>query len=153
MRGSVKMEMTATTGASPKAPVRSSRWAWLAMLSIVLVFPLAVVVSFNTADFEHPSNSPDWGYLVFVVFVLLPFVAGVVLGVRSGRTGNPLGALAAAIGSAVITFVVTLNIGANFVWTGKSGNSGYSEALGAILALIVAGAIGVAFRHHWKTST
>ena len=78
-----------------------------------------------------------WGDLVVIVLALLPPVTAVVLGARSGRTGNSLGALASAIAAAWLTFVVMFYVGANYIWAGEPGTG--PAALAVSMALVAGG--------------
>ena len=78
-----------------------------------------------------------WGDLVVIVLALLPPVTAVVLGARSGRTGNSLGALASAIAAAWLTFVVMFYVGANYIWAGEPTTG--PAALAVSLALVAGG--------------
>jgi hypothetical protein len=90
-----------------------------------------------------------WDDLVVLAFTLLPPVTAVVLGARSGRTGNRLGAFASAIGAAWLTFVVMFYVGANYLWAGEPGTG--PDVLAVSIALVVGGVEGALVRksgHH-----
>lgn len=126
------------------AQVRSSRWAWSALLAAVVTYPLALVVALGNQEDEWLPN------LISTALALLPPAGSVVLGIRSARTGNRLGGLAAAIGSAWLTLIVTFFVGANYLWSGESLVA--PEVLAVVLAVIVGGAVEAACHRHWKPS-
>jgi hypothetical protein len=103
---------------------------------------LALVVALGNQD-------DDWvPGLVSLALALLPPVGGVMLGVRSARTGNRLGGLATAIGSAWLTLIVAFFVGANYLWSGESLVS--PNVLAVVLAVIVGGAVEAAWNRRWK---
>jgi peptidoglycan/LPS O-acetylase OafA/YrhL len=134
--------MSMTLERSAKVPAKSSRWAWLALLASLVVYPLAIVVALGNQSDEWLPN------LISTALVLLPPVAGVLLGVRSANSGNRLGGLATASGSAWLTFIVIFFVGANYIWGGESLVA--PSALAMVLAVIVGGAVEAAWYRLWK---
>ena len=127
---------------APEVPVRSSRWAWAAMLASLAVYPLAIVVALgNQEDAWFPN-------LIATTLAILPPATGILLGVRSARSGNHLGGLATAVGSAWLTLIITFFVGANYLWSGESLVG--PNALAIILAVLVAGAVEIAWNRAWK---
>ncbi len=136
------MSMTLGRPSPATAHLRSSRWAWVALLASVALYPLAVVVALANQD-------DDWLLgLVSLALALLPPVGGILLGVRSARTGNRLGGLATAIGSAWLTLIVAFFVGANYLWSGESLVS--PNVLAVVLAVIVGGAVEAVWYRLWK---
>ena len=125
--------------AASKAPVRSSRSAWLVLFAYIALFPLAIAVALA-------EQETGWGDVVFVAWTLLPPALAIALGVRSGRTANRWGVLATEFGSAWLTFVVVFYLGANYILT--EANDSVSAALAVAMAVIVEGAIGAAW-YQW----
>lgn len=128
--------------AAPNVFVRSSRWAWLALLVSLVVYPMAVAAALG-------QENTTVGDFIFVALMLVPPVAGVLLGVRSARTGNRLGVLATAIESAWLTLIVTFFVGANHIWTGGRPLGPATLAIG--LAMVVGGAVEAAGYRFRKT--
>ncbi len=123
---------------SPHAPVKSSRWAWLVLLASLVLLPFAL----GTA-----LANPEAGDAILAVVVLVPPIATIWLGFRSGRTGNHLGGLATAVAGAWLTFITVFWIGANSVWSGES--TAAPLALAILMALAVAVAVEAAWRRLW----
>lgn len=132
----------ATPPLPPNAPMRSSRWAWLALLASIVVYPLAIVIALSAQEGQW------WGDVSLIGLTLLPPIAAVVLGVQCGRTGNRLGALATETASAWMTLIVIFFVGANYVWTGESLYA--PAALAITMALVVVGAIIVGWHRLWS---
>lgn len=126
----------------PKAPMQSSRWAWLALLSSIVVYPMAIGIALGAQEGQW------WGDVSLIGLTLLPPIACVVLAVPSGRTGNRFGALATETASAWLTFIVTFFVGANYVWTGESLFA--PAALAITMALVVIGVIITGWHRFWS---
>lgn len=118
---------------------RSARWAWLALLLSPVFAVLAIAVGFGMGE-----DTKWWGDLIVVGLALVPPIAAFALGVWAARTGNRVGALAAAVGAAWLTFVIVFFVGANSVWTGES--SVWPLTLAAIAGVLV----GAAVETHWS---
>lgn len=85
------------------------------------------------------ENIKWWGNLIVLLMVFAPPVAGVVLGVRSARSGNRGGTHAAAVAAALIAFAIMFWYAANYPYNGESG--AMPMTLAAISAVLVAAAI------------
>ena len=120
---------------APRPPVRSSRWAWWALLLTLPVGALAVWMSFVVLGDE---NIKWWGNLVFAVMVLAPPLAGIVLGGRSALSGNRVGAHAGAIGAAWLGFWIVFWYLANYPFNSESGAVPLS--LAAVAAIVMGAA-------------
>jgi hypothetical protein len=109
------------------------------------VYPLAIGIALGAQEGQW------WGDVSLIGLTLLPPMACVVLGVRSGRTGNRLAALATEIASGWLTFFVTFFVGANSVWTGESLYA--PAALAITMAVVVVGAIIAGWHRFWIRHT
>ena len=137
------MLMSRERAPAAQAPARSSRWAWLTLSAALVLYPLAIAVALGNQDNEWLPN------LISAALALLPPVGGMLLGIRSARTGNRLGALATASGSAWLALIVTFFVGANYLWSGESLIAPNVFAL--VVAVIVGGAVLAAWYRFWKT--
>ena len=126
-----------------KAPVWSSRSAWLTLLAALGLYPVAIAVGLGNQDNEPLSK------LISAALALLPPVGGILLGGRSALTGNRLGGLACATSSAWLTLIVMFFVGANYLWSGESLIAPNVFAL--VVAVIVGGAVLAAWHRFWKT--
>jgi hypothetical protein len=98
------MTVKLVRSAAPPAPVRSSRWAWIA----ASMSPVGCLVALWMAFFVLGDESITWwGDLVVIALVTGPPLAGMVLGVRSERSGNGLGTHALAACAAWLGFLLT----------------------------------------------
>lgn len=136
------------TVAPPRRP-RSSRWAWVAALSSPVSCAVAIWMSFFVLGDE---NITWWGDVIVALMVFGPPVLAVVLGTRSGRSGNRLGDHASAVAAGWAGFLVTFWYAANYPFNGESG--AVPLALGALAALALAGVVeALARRRHRGKAT
>jgi hypothetical protein len=124
---------------APTAPVRSSLWAWLTLLAWVVFYPLAIGVALTQQDTAS-------GEIALTAWTLFPPAVGIALGARAALTFNCWGALATALGSAALTFLVMFYLGANFLFEGS--NDSVPALVAVTMALVVGGAVE-AFWHRW----
>jgi hypothetical protein len=81
--------------------LRTSRWAWLAVLSAPILLFLTLV---SIVQFHDPFEDwPRWGDGALQLAVYAPAIAGALLGLRSAWSGNHFGAHAAAVAIAWLT--------------------------------------------------
>ncbi len=116
--------------AEPVAPPESSQRAWVAVLSAPFVIAGATVLGF--------AIDAWWGDLIMMALVAVPILGGFVLGLRSARTGNRSGALAAATAAAEALFLVMFLIGANVIEFASDGTSALVGVASAVAAFVVA---------------
>lgn len=116
--------------------VRTSRWAWVALLLSPVLCVLAIWMSFLVLGDE---DIKWWGELVVAVMVVAPPGAAGLLGVRAGRSGNRLGMHAAAAAGGWLTFLLMFWYAANYPYNGES--TVMPITLGIISAVLVAFAI------------
>ncbi len=121
---------------TPAPPIRSSRWAWLAILSAPVFAVLAIWMSFFVLGDE---NIKWWGDLIVLLLVFGPPLVGAVLGARSARSGSLPGVHAAALASSWVAFVIMFWLMANYPYNGESGVMPMS--LGVISGVVLAAAV------------
>lgn len=101
---------------TPTRPVRSARWAWVAVAFSPLGVIVAVAVMFGIANIvgvdlwsTEPLTAAESAEIVgptMVVGFACPAL-GVVLGVRSARSGNRSGLVAAIVAAAMLLPLAT----------------------------------------------
>ncbi len=119
------------TAPAPVAPPESSRRAWVAVLLAPFVVEGAFILGFAIEAW--------WGAeLIALTLSAIPVVGGFVLGVRSARTGNRSGALAAATATAEALFIAMFLSGANVIEFKSDGTSALFAAAIAVAGFAVA---------------
>jgi energy-converting hydrogenase Eha subunit A len=131
-------------------PVRSSRWAWSAILLTPVLSVLAIWMGFVVFGDE---NVKWWGDLIVLSIAFAGPVAAIALGIRSARSGNRLGVHATAVGAAWVAGVMMFWYAANYPYNSESGV--VPALLGVVVALVVAAAIEAwyRFRRHGPGTT
>jgi hypothetical protein len=122
----------------PAPPIRSSRWAWLAIVASPAFAALAIWMSFFVLGDE---NIGWWGDVTVLLLVFAPPLVGAGLGARSARAGSQPGVHAVALGGAWIGLLLVFWVMANYPYSGESGLLPISYALitGAVVAAGVEG--------------
>ena len=120
--------------------MKSSRSAWLALLSSIITCPLAVWVGLANQQNKWFPN------MLSILLVMVPPVTSVVLGLRPAKSGNRLAAHVTAIGSAWATLVIAFFVGANYLWSGES------LILPDLLSILLAILVGVSVEGAWNRS-
>ncbi len=113
----------------------------MAMLLAPAVYVLAIWMAFFILGDE---NIKWWGDLIVLLMVLGPPLAGFALGIRSARSGNPMGAHASALAGAWTAFMGMFWYAANFPYNGESGVM--PVVLGVITAAVAALAVELWYR-------
>lgn len=122
-------------------PVRSSRWAWVALLLTPALGVLAVWMAFFVLGDE---NIRWWGSAIVLLLAFAPPAAGAVLGVRSALSGNRFGAHACAVAAAWFAFGVAFWYLANYPYNSESAVA--PLWLGAVAAAVAGAAVEVWYR-------
>lgn len=131
---SVTHERPPVLGRGEEPPVwrESSRPAWVAVLVAPFVIAGAVVIGFAIESWPWAAD------VVPLMLAATPILAGFALGLRSARTGNGYGALAAATAAAEALFIVMFLVGANAVEFASDGTSALvGLASGAVAFAVV----------------
>jgi peptidoglycan/LPS O-acetylase OafA/YrhL len=119
---------------APPAPVRSSWGAWVAIALSPVMYVVAIWMAFFVLGDE---DIKWWGNLIVVLLLAAPPVTAIVLGARSARSGNRLGAHATALSVAWVSFVTAFWYAANYPYNGESL---VMPTIWGILAAILLGA-------------
>jgi hypothetical protein len=99
-------------------PVRSSRWAWAALL---LTPPLGLLAIW-LGLFVFGEDVGWWGSVIVLLLAYAPPAVGGVLGVRSALSGNGSGAHALAVATAWFGFWVAFWFLANYPYNSESAS-------------------------------
>ena len=116
-------------------PVRSSRWAWVALLLTPVLSLLAIWLGL----FVLGEDVAWWGSVVVLLLAYGPPAMGALLGVRSALSGNRSGAHAFAVATAWFAFWVAFWFLANYAYNSES--AAVPLWLGAAAAVIAGAAV------------
>jgi hypothetical protein len=116
-------------------PVRSSRWAWVALL----LTPVLGLLSISLVLFVHAFAVSWWGGVLVLGLAYAPPAVAVVVGLRSALSGNRSGAHAFAVATAWFAFWVAFWYLANYPY--NSGSAAVPLWLGAVAAAVAGAAV------------
>lgn len=105
------MTVPLTTLPTRSHPVRSSRWAWVALL---LTPPLGALAIYSAFFVLGDENITWWGGVLVLLLAFGPPAVGAVLAARSALSGNRAGAHACAVAAAWWAFWIAFWYLANF---------------------------------------
>ncbi len=128
-------------------PVRSSRWAWVALLLTPVLGVMAIWMAFFVLGDENISW---WGSVIVLLLAFAPPVAGAVLGVRSALSRNPRGAHASAVAAAWLAFWFAFWYLANYPYNSES--AAVPLWLSAVVAAVAGAAVEAWYRLRIKRS-
>ena len=117
--------------AEPLVSPESSRPAWVAVSVAPFVIAAALVIGFAIESWPWAAD------VVPIMLAATPILAGFALGLRSARTGNGYGALAAATAAAEASFIVMFLVGANAVEFASDGTSALVGLASGVAAFAV----------------
>jgi hypothetical protein len=121
-------------------PVRSSRWAWVALL----LTPGLGLLSILLVLFVFGEDVSWWGSVIVLGLAYAPPAVGVVLGLRSALSGNRSGAHAFAVATAWFAFWVAFWYLANYPYNSES--AAVPLWLGAVAAAVAGAGVEVWYR-------
>lgn len=97
-------------------PVRSSRWAWVALL----LTPVSGLLAIWLVLFVLGEDVRWWGSVMVLLLAYAPPAVGLVVGVRSAVSGNRSGAQAFAVATGWFAFWVAFWYLANYPYNSES---------------------------------